>query len=82
MKNFSLEEISKIKWATPSDQVLDFFGCLDRYVWDASIDSSLSRPVIIYQNLRNDVVSESNNLTIEKILENAPEMEDGCIKMK
>ncbi len=82
MKNFSLEEISKIKWATPSDQVLDFFSCLDKYVWDASIDSSLSRPVIIYQDLRNDLVSESDNLTIEKILKNAPEMEAGCVKMK
>ncbi len=82
MKNFSLEEISKIKWAAPSDQVLDFFICLDNYVGDSSIDSSLSRPVIIYQELRNDLVSESDNLTIEKILKNAPEMEVGCVKMK
>lgn len=83
MERFLLDEISKIDGATPSKRVLDFLWTLDKYLED---DINHVVPmwsnILRYQELREDIVQDTEEQIKNCILQNAPDSLDYYIRVQ
>lgn len=79
---FSLEKLSKIKWAQEQKNIMNFFDVLDKYISDDDVKlfsiSNNNRQVINANQLRKDVVVKNTN---QQIIESFPEREGNNLKI-
>jgi Asp-tRNA(Asn)/Glu-tRNA(Gln) amidotransferase C subunit len=81
VERFSLEQLSKIAWATSSDDVFKLFTTLDAYITDEEVAAyiqtwSSSRTSFSHTILRDDSEGEENLVITKSILDNFPEQEE------
>lgn len=79
---FSLEKLSKIKWAKEQTNIMNFFDVLDKYVSDEEVakfaHANKPQHIIKVSQLRKDDVIESTNT---QIINSFPQQEDNYLKI-
>lgn len=79
---FSLEKLSKIKWAEEQKDIMNFFDVLDKYITDNEVKSfswlNRNKQVIKANQLRKDEVIEHTN---RQIINSFPQQEDNYLKI-
>ena len=77
---FDLEKLSKIRWATTDNNIINFFDTLDNNISDADVAvfKNKTKWSINIEDLREDEIIESDN---KKIINNFPDKEWGYLKI-
>ncbi len=78
---FSLEQLSKIRWAEEDSSILDFFAVLDEKISSSALDSQSksSYLTVDISQLRDDEVHICED--VEQIIEGFPQVEGKHLKI-
>lgn len=79
---FSLEKLSKIKWAQEQTNIMRFFDVLDKYISDEDVvkfsqTKNIQKTINVSQLRKDEVIESTNN----QIINSFPQEENNYLKI-
>lgn len=78
---FSLEEVSKIRNASESKEVMSFFSILDTHIKENKPSSLSPNNGTDSSFLRNDILIPTEEVILDILMNNAPQLNDWNVQL-